>query len=151
MLLDCIQHAKIICDAAVVKQTFCACCWTLVALLVAGFTSPGLWNNKCYILGYAEHTFQSFSNPNASCPALKQTPAVTVSLNGETQVLCLIGSAVSAVGIVNTVKYVMVAKRAKACLCMCVAKQLWQRNKGQWPSRLLLPLSASTCCSSSFL
>jgi hypothetical protein len=48
-----------------------------------GFTSPGLLNYRCSILGYAEHTFQSFSKPNATCPAAKQTPAATVSLNGE--------------------------------------------------------------------
>jgi hypothetical protein len=57
-----------------------------------GFTTPGLrrglllrrlLNNRCAMLGYAEHVFQAFSKANATCPAAKQTPAATVSLNGE--------------------------------------------------------------------
>jgi hypothetical protein len=48
-----------------------------------GFTTPGLLNSRCDMLAFAEHTFQSFSSPNATCPAYKQTRASTVSLNGK--------------------------------------------------------------------
>jgi hypothetical protein len=53
-----------------------------------GFASPGLLNYRCDMLGYAEHIFQSFSKPNATCPAAKQTRAATVSLNGESNRPC---------------------------------------------------------------
>ncbi|WIA42326.1 hypothetical protein OEZ86_008339 [Tetradesmus obliquus] len=47
-----------------------------------GFTTPGLLGYRCDVLALAEHTFQSFSKPNATCPAAKQTRAANVSLNG---------------------------------------------------------------------
>lgn len=53
-----------------------------------GFTTPGLLGYRCDVLALAEHTFQSFSKPNATCPAARQTRAANVSLNGEGSRCC---------------------------------------------------------------